>query len=511
MSSVGTLPWLSRSPEPLAVFTRSVLGVSLFLHLVAAVYSLGFHHFDEQFQILEFANVKLGRSDASDLPWEYRARIRPWFQPAVAFVTAKAAGAVGVENPFIWAFLLRLLSGLLGWLTILALSLCAFGWLKSERLQRLAIGGTAVLWFLPYLDVRPSSESWSGSLFFLGFLPLVLAVQRETRRLPFLAALGCGLLMGLAFESRYQAALLIVGGLLWCLRYARLTRETWLGIVLGGALAFVAGTLLDRWGYGEWVLAPWNYFRVNLIEGKAAEWGVKPWWAYFPMVFLHGPPPLGLLFILGTLATWLLKPRFSLTWCTVPFVLVHCAIGHKEPRFLFPIAALAPMLVAMAWQAVRLRWSGAARFAPALRAWLVFCWVVNFACLPVALFLPPRTELPLYAHIYDRAATKIHAVDRSPYHLVGLNTHFYRPSRLEIVPLASYEEFGRLLDESAQPLWLFRGGLTLPPEAERLLSRCRPDWQSIPGWAQRPPWLGWLRRAKALEWTLYRCEARASP
>lgn len=509
LSPPTALAWFFRSPAPLAVFIRACLGVSLALHLTAAVFSLGFHHFDEQFQILEFANTKLGRSPVGDLPWEYRAQIRPWFQPGVAYLVARAAGAIGVENPFTWACLLRLLSSAMGWCTVALFAACVMNWVKSERLQRYTILALSALWFLPYLHARPSSESWCGSLFFLGFLPIVLAVQREQRRLSPLFALACGLSIGLSFQARYQAAILIVGGLLWCLRYAKLTRETWIALVAGGAASLAIGLLVDTWGYGELVFAPWNYFRVNLMEGKAAEWGVKPFWAYVPMVFLHGPPPLGILFILGAVGTWIGKPRFSLTWCTLPFFVVHCFIGHKEPRFLFPIAATAPILVAMAWQTLRQRFGERLWLDSAMRVWCLFCWVVNFFCIPLALFLPPRAELPLYARIYERAPAEIYSVDRHPYHLVGLNSHFYRPTRLKLIEIPSYDEFARLLSESAQPLWLFRGGLSLPPEAAVIESSCQPDWQSIPRWAQEDPWRGWLKRAKALEWSLYRCERRA--
>ena len=38
------------------------LGFSLVMHIVAAVFSAGYYDADEQFQILEFLNARLGRS-----------------------------------------------------------------------------------------------------------------------------------------------------------------------------------------------------------------------------------------------------------------------------------------------------------------------------------------------------------------------------------------------------------------------------------------------------------------
>ena len=44
-------------------------------------FSTGFQHFDEHFQILEFVNLKWGGIRGESLAWEYREKIRPWFQP----------------------------------------------------------------------------------------------------------------------------------------------------------------------------------------------------------------------------------------------------------------------------------------------------------------------------------------------------------------------------------------------------------------------------------------------
>jgi phosphatidylinositol glycan class B len=518
----GSLTWIARSPSPLAAFTRVCLGVSLVLHATAAIFSVGYHHPDEHFQILEFANAKLGRGAFSDLPWEYSARMRPWFQPGAAYVVAQAMRAAGIESPFVWASVLRLLSALLGWSAVVALCCCVFGWLRSPRVQRFTILALSTIWFLPYLHARPSSESWSSSLFFLGFLPLVLAVQREARQVRPAAAFACGLAMGLAVEARYQAALLVLGALLWCVRYARLSRATWLPLCAGGVLALALGMALDRWGYGEWVLAPVNYVRVNLWQGRASEFGTQPVWAYASWVGLLGPPPLGLLFVLGTLTTWIAKPRFSLTWCTLPFVVVQSLIGHKEPRFLFPIFPAFPVVVAMAWQALETR-IATPKTNQAIKVVAVSCAALNVAFLAAVLFLPARRTVVLYSEIYERGVTELYWVDYDPYRMAALRQHYYRSTQLQVIGLASYDEFTRLLGERARPVWLFRGGLGLPPGAAGLERSCRPEWQSLPAWGQREPWYRWARWMGALEGraafptervsfvpiSLYRCEVTA--
>jgi phosphatidylinositol glycan class B len=518
----GSLAWIARSPLPIASFTRACLALSFALHVTAAVFSVGFHHADEHFQILEFANAKLGRSATSELPWEYAAKNRSWFQPAIAVAAVRAMQTVGIEGPTAWTLGLRLLSAVLGWGAVVALCCGVFGWLRSPGAQRFTILALSTLWFTPYLHARYSSESWSGSLFFLGFLPLVLAVQRETRRLRPSIAFACGLALGLAFEARYQSSLLLSGALLWCLRYARLTRATWLNLGAGGAFAIALGLVLDRWGYGAWVLVPWHYLRVNLLEGVAAEqFGASPFWAYAWWVIVIGPGPLGVLFVLAMLTMWIAKPRFSLTWCTLPFVIGYSLIAHKEPRFLFPIFPAFPVIVAMAWQAVAARLVVTRRLRRLMTMGLLLCAAINLVFAAAVLVLPARKLVAAYSAIERLGVTELYWVDADPYQQLGpLRPNFYEPDTLEVVGVPSYADFERLLADADGPLWLFRSGLGLPPDAAALAHSCRLEWQSIPAWAERDPSLRVARWVDGLEgrtvfltenWrfsprALYRCE-----
>jgi phosphatidylinositol glycan class B len=487
---VGSLSWIARSPSPLAAFTRACLGVSLALHLTAAIFSGAFHHADEHFQILEFANARLGLSPASELPWEYRARMRPWFQPAVALVVVDLMRGVGINSPFAWATGLRLISAVLGWCALAALCCCVFGWLRSERLQRYTILALSTLWFLPYLHARFSSESWSGSLFFLGFLPLVLAVQRDEHDIRPATVFGCGMAMGLAFEARYQAALLIAGALVWCLRYTRLSRSAWLSLCGGGVLAVAVCTALDRSGYGMWTLAPLNYFHVNVVRNVSAKFGTHPVWMHALWISLLPPPPLGLLFLVGMAATWVAKPRFSLTWCTLPFVVVQSLVAHKEPRFLYPIFLTFPVFLAMAWQALEPRVALKGKIVHAMKMLLVLYVIANAVLAAIVIFLPARRIITIYSEVYERGLTELYWVDHDPYTAGIVSLHFYQ-SGLKVIRVATYDELARLLAEKAAPVWLFRSGLGLPPAAAALEGHCRAEWQSTPA-SRRDRWFRWI-------------------
>src|ERR1700757_84805 len=73
----------------------------LLINIVAAWFSVGYHHPDEHFQILEVCNYKLENSPVTDLPWEFAAKIRPGLQPFIAYCFITVFNAVGINSPFI--------------------------------------------------------------------------------------------------------------------------------------------------------------------------------------------------------------------------------------------------------------------------------------------------------------------------------------------------------------------------------------------------------------------------
>src|SRR3954468_228182 len=90
---------------------RSLLLLAV-VTLVTAWFSQLFYFPDEHYQILEFLSWKLGITPASELPWEFSARVRPWLQPLLYFLVAKPLILLGVKDMFTIVFVLRLATGL---------------------------------------------------------------------------------------------------------------------------------------------------------------------------------------------------------------------------------------------------------------------------------------------------------------------------------------------------------------------------------------------------------------
>lgn len=347
-----------------SAFTRRVLAASLLFQLIVAYRSQGFYNCDEHFQILEFMGLKLGTTAPLELPWEFRAEIRPWLQPAFYYPFAKLFFALGGEEPFRLAWLLRTLSALVSWASLAAFSRCLPRFVEDGPVRRWTLLALHFFYLVPLLGVRTSSENFSHAFLLFGLAALIEPARLGPSLYPEPGVAGAtplarpeshrvswltpslwlaGVSFGLSFLARYQAAALVAGCCAWFWVYGRARRALVLGVGSGLVLTLLFGVVLDRWGYGHWVNAPWNYLRVNLIEGTAASFGRSPVWGFVTLLAAKLWPPFGLLwFAVFVLAAWKL-PRHLLTWTVLPFVLMHHAIAHKEPRFMFP--TLAPSLV----------------------------------------------------------------------------------------------------------------------------------------------------------------------
>ena len=318
--------------------------------VVTAWFSVTFFHPDEHFQILEFMSHRLGRTAASDLPWEFHYRIRAWMQPFLYFLVARPLIGLGLHDIFDVTFVLRLATGLISLAALAAFARAFLASLTRTDERNFFAGALPFFGFLPYLFVRTSSEILSADFFTLA---LALVMGRRTAARFILA----GLLSGLAFECRFQSAILVLPLLAWLAIVAR-ARLTHLGLFGIGFVAVIGlAAPIDHWGYGVWCFPPWDYFKVNLLDNVAAQrFGTDPFFAYPYLLIANIFLPVLVMLVLAMVLVWIRQPRHIVTWVSLPFFLIHSVIAHKEERFLFPLYLLATSFPVLA-------------FAPSGKAW----------------------------------------------------------------------------------------------------------------------------------------------
>lgn len=480
---------------------------ALLLHLAAVLFSVGYYHPDEHYQILEFAGYKLGKTDPSQLVADYDHASRSAFQPAIAWAVATGASAIGISDPFVHVTLLRLLSAVLSFLCIAALAGAVFWQADDRGGLRLFLLLSFFLWFMPILHVRFSGENWSGSFFWIGVAVLLAPRQRVSREAIFVVA---GALFGLAFICRFQAGFLILGLGLWLLIERRERLFDLVLLAFGFTALLGLGAVLDHWLYGKWVFAPWNYLGHQIFEGELALHGTEPWWSYPALIVKHGIPPLSLLLLPIAVLFWLLHPRHPVTWSSLIFFIAHSLIpGHKSLRFLFPLVPVIPLMVVLLVAALRspssalgrrlaaIRW----RPGPVLIGSVIF---LNLAQLVFFSVTPANPEIRTQKAVYDEVGpdpTALASMGEDLYHYSQLPpSNFYKPPGLAVHPVS---EEGELVSLLASNGTILVAGNGVDPFAFRqdaaestLLFRSRPDW------VRHFNFNRWLDRSPS--WQLYR-------
>jgi phosphatidylinositol glycan class B len=435
------------------VRTRVLLAAaSLAVLALQSWHSQGYYHQDEYFQTIEFASYKLGTTPAADLAWEFPARIRPFFQPAIDLQIMRGLRAVGLSSPGAALLAIRLLSGLTGWIALLLLWRALAPRLPDDRSRTWLLAALLFTWYIPFVAVRTSSESLSGSLLAAALAAFLLLESR-----PALAALVSGALLGLSFDARYQIALAAVGFGAWLLFVRRPGLGAVAALVLGFALTAGLGLVLDRWGYGAWTFTPWNYLRVNLFEGMAASMGVEPFW-FYPADLAALQAPLSTALLVAAVVFCVKAPRHPITWITAAFFLGHCVLAHKVSRFLFPVAPLAAAMVPLLIldPSIRTGWLAAFLDRPRVKRLFPVLVALDLLFLIGLYLVPIRHELSvqLAARELTQAGQPVLVIGPDPFVDVGVKLTYLRPPGWSPEVVKSWAEVEARVASESRPIWV---------------------------------------------------------
>ncbi len=408
--------------------------IQVFFILLACFFSQGHFHFDEHFQILEFLNFKLGHISSSELPWEFSAQVRPWAQVFIYFVISKFLSFFGMIDPFTLPIFFRFITAILA-ITALFLTVTIVQRNANARdTKGLLFASVLTLWFWPFLSARISAECFNGLLFYNGVLLFLLKKNSSwfVRFLIFFVMLS-------ATWGRVQLAPALLGFCLWSHLIDRSLQRNFLVGFAAFAIAILVNLGVDFWGYDCLTLTPWNYFSQNLLSHRASSFGVSPWYSYFFwMISKSGNPIGGLCVLIAMFFLWVKRPTSVLTWITVPFMVLHLFIGHKELRFLFPMVFFVPLILVEF-------------FAPFLERKYVrlFIHIFIFLNVSIGLFMalrPANALIPIYKTMAKQklpADKLFYFGGENPLRPGDLPMHWYLSKNIQTTPIESATEISK--------------------------------------------------------------------
>ena len=492
------ITWLRDASEKLGI---PLIAIALFngvCCIFLAYYHIGPHHADEHYQILEFANARLGYAPLEELPWEFESRIRATIQPVLAAIWQGIFHLFGVHNPFWVNWFLKSCAAALSIWTMLHTLRYADDLFDSKKDKRRLWLVGLMLWFLPYLLIRFTSENISGIAFIWATLLLLRHPKNQSNDFSFLI----GLLLGFSFLIRYQMAFAILAFGLWLLLIHKPKFLFWIKMILGGLLMLGVGVLVDWWFYGELVFTPYLYFESNILEGKAATFGVHHWSFYITNFLVFGAPPLSLLLLIFMALGWWKAPKHLWTWCMILFIAGHTAVGHKELRFLFPMLYCLPYFIVKGWKSWPFQggnWKYVQSFFYGFNIilWCIMLW------RSVYLFV----DFNEYAQkwLYDESSRSDVPVvtlsrQQAPHEHMNLHLNYFQHKNYQPLNHRSTQEMVDYLDkhDSLDHIYYYHLGNTDPPQIPGY--RLTRVYIAFPKWARDRNYFGWQSMVKMMSY-----------
>lgn len=432
-------------------FHKKVLLLAIIWYSLTAFFSIGYFHPDEHYQIIEFAGLLDGTNTPEDLTWEYESKIRSATQPIICYSIFKICDLLSIISPFHKAFILRFLTGLLAVFSIYFFANSCRRMVLAKYWKPFLII-SYFIWFLPFINVRFSSETLAG-ITFLFSLSLIIRNKKNYK-----TYIATGALIGLSFLFRFQIAIAALGLFLWLIFIRKEKLSTLLLIVFAGISTLFIGVLLDFWFYKEPVFAFWNYLNSFFYDGKEVMFGTSPWYYYITHGVIFSLFPIGIIIITSLLILLFKKPKNIFIWIILPFIITHSAIAHKEMRFLFPLINFLPIIVILAIQ--EFNFSSISKRSIKIIYLLIFLtFMINSVGLIFASFEPPglNSRVKIIKKIDEissgEKASLYYIHESNPFLPWSLTTNFYKQDN---IILNNLENPIRTIDENNRKFLIVR-------------------------------------------------------
>ena len=321
---------------------NKIIPLVIIVYCVCAVFSTGYLHPDEHFQILEAANFLV--NGVWFKSWEWSAGMRSWFLPMIYAIPLIALKTIGITSAAKIAMGLRFFTMCFAFIKLIFFYKILEIIFASRRTRLAVFSLYALFWHSPFLAVRTSSENW-GEIFIVIALYFVLKSEKNdwNRR----HSVQSGVFAGLAFMARFQMAIMFAG-----FAMVLILKKQWrslLHLCAGFLLIFIFQGILDLVFYGEWWAAPIHYANANLFANGAAHYfGASPLGSYLAWFVLYFGGPIAIVFLI--MAGRGLFDNHFISVPAVLFVIVHCLLSHKEFRFLIPAFPFIYLLIGMGAQ-----------------------------------------------------------------------------------------------------------------------------------------------------------------
>ena len=271
---------------------RVILFAGLIIRLLAVIFSKGFGWIDDQFLVIEIAQSWVDGTDyyhwLPGTPGNAGPTGFSFFYPGLHYLFLSFLEWLHIFDPQVKMLFVRLIHAL--WSMLIVYFGFRIARHFSDRKTASQIGWVlALLWFFPFLSVHNLVEFVSVP-FLLWGLFLIIKNEDSSKNYIFLFA---GILLGMAFNTRFQT-ILITGGFGLVLLYNKKWKQTIL--VAAGVLIsiFLVQGLIDWIIWGKPFTQLIHYVTYNTTH--SGEYTSGPWYVYTLFILGMLIPPVSLIY-----------------------------------------------------------------------------------------------------------------------------------------------------------------------------------------------------------------------
>ncbi len=435
-----------------------IMLLGVIFRFLAAVFSKGYGWSDDHFLIIEIAQSWVDGLDYNSwLPNAEGTNEPPgfsFFYVGLHYVLFIIFEFFGVFDPQSKMLIIRLLHGL--W----SLLIIYYGYkitLKLSNVENAKIVGwlLSLFWMFPMLSVRNLVEYVCIPPIIYG-LWVIINSDNKTK---FVAWFWVGIVFGIAFNIRFQTAL-IFGSF----GIVMLIQSKWkeaIYIALGGITSIVifqGG--IDYLVWDKPFIQLLQYVGYNSNQENIMQYTVGPWYVY--ILFISGIliPPVSLFIIYGLFKQW--RKQLIIFLPVIIFIVFHSFYPNKQERFVVPIMPMLIIIGIIGWQQFITTTKISTLSKKIIRGSWIFFWVLNFiALVPITVMYSKQarvesmTYISKYGEINNFLIEDIHKTNS------GFPPQFYVKNWYDFLKVRSDDDFKDLYSNqinariSDQPGFIF--------------------------------------------------------
>ncbi|MBO4699115.1 glycosyltransferase family 39 protein [bacterium] len=310
-----------------------IFALSLFVRIYAANTSIAQIYPDEIFQTLEPAHkLAFGRGITF---WEFNVGARSWFLPGILAGVYKILDFFGVKDPLSINIGIKIFLSIFSSLSVSVLYLAFRRHNLAKKEAFIFTLPVAASYLLSYISARTLSESASLPFMVFAVYFATCYLENENKKELFFAFLAAGT----AYMIRFQTCIFSFGLALALFLTSKKRFQASLIFGFGFLGMMLVQGILDIFTWGSFFKSLLTYLDYNILRGVADNHGVMPWHFYIAD-FITTFHPITLIsalltMVLGVMGFKKNRRIFLFFFPFLFFFTVHCAIGHKEPRFVF--------------------------------------------------------------------------------------------------------------------------------------------------------------------------------